>query len=121
MKTINVLFIKCGKQPEIIEINDDLTSYQELVEGWIENVYPYKRDFVLVCNEEGIPLGLCPNLYLEYERSTGLTPIFGDVFIASLVETEEGTEYGSVKEEDVPYLMGQIHLIGKRFPNRKEN
>ena len=114
MEKIEVLYIKCGKHPEVIKIDDDLVAYQELVDGWIDNVYPYKRDYVLVCNDEGLILHFPPNAKLEYEDG-GMTIIYGDFFIAKIIDTEEGSCYGSISDADIPYLLSQIHLIGKRF------
>ena len=54
MKTV---IVRAHKQPEITEIEDNLNSLQEAVEGYIEAVY-IKDGYVLVCNEEGKLHGL---------------------------------------------------------------
>ncbi len=41
------------KQPELIEIKEDLTEMQRLVGGTIEVYMPFDDDAAIVCNEEG--------------------------------------------------------------------
>ena len=115
MSKIDVLFVGCGLKPEVMTIINDLQSYQELVDGWIQTVYCYKRKYVLVCNEEGMMLHLPPNARLDYQDGEYWTTIYGDFFIASLIETEDGEDFGSIDEEDIPYMLEHIHLIGKRY------
>lgn len=54
MAKINVLMVKVGKNPELIEIDDSLKTMQNLVGGYIEMVRPFEdENVILVCNEEG--------------------------------------------------------------------
>ena len=45
-------------QPEIIETDGSLESLKKEVEGWIQVVYPWDDEVVLVHNDEGKLMGL---------------------------------------------------------------
>ena len=55
---MRVLFIPCGKKPEVREIDGSLESMQQLVGGLIQAVYPFDDPVALICNDEGKLLGL---------------------------------------------------------------
>ena len=46
------------KPPRMVTLNDNLESMQEAVGGWIEAVYPYDDEVAIICNEEGLLMGL---------------------------------------------------------------
>ena len=48
---------KPGAQPEIIEVDNTLAALQTEVGGYIETV-TIASDAVVICNEEGVPLGM---------------------------------------------------------------
>ena len=48
---------KPGAQPEIIEVENTLKALQAEVGGYIETV-TIASDVVVICNEEGVPLGM---------------------------------------------------------------
>lgn len=50
-----------GKSPEIIEIENTLSAFQEAVGGYIETVTLFE-DLCLICNEEGRLMGLPHNV-----------------------------------------------------------
>jgi len=78
---MNVLIIEPGKVPREAEIGSDLKDMQEVVDGYIEAVYPYDDPVALVCNEEGKINGLPLNRKLEdYDI------IAGTFFICGLSE-----------------------------------
>ena len=57
---VKILLIKPGENPEVMEIEDTLSSYQNLVDGPIQMVY-LTDDVALICNEEGKLRGLKHN------------------------------------------------------------
>ena len=63
---MRVLYIEPVKPPRILDIDHTLDAMQSLVGGSIEAVYPWPEDYcALVCNEDGIALGLPYNRVLE--------------------------------------------------------
>ena len=48
---MKAILVKPYGQAEVIDLKNELQEYNDLVDGYIENVY-YK-DFILVVNEEG--------------------------------------------------------------------
>lgn len=49
-----------GRDPEIIQIDNTLKALQKEVDGYIETV-TIATDTVVICNEEGLLIGLPPN------------------------------------------------------------
>ncbi len=58
---MKVLVVEAGRQPMVKEIDGFLRSMQEMVEGYIQPVYPWREEVALVCNEEGKINGLTLN------------------------------------------------------------
>lgn len=48
-----ILVVEPGKKPVLDVIDDSLESMQKVVGGYIETIYPFEDEVVLVCNEEG--------------------------------------------------------------------
>lgn len=91
-KKIKIVYIEVDKEPEIIEIENKLEAMQNLVGGYIEMVYleTGTRPAILICNEEGIIMGLEPNRVVP-----GVGTIHGPFFICS----EKGEDFASISEE----------------------
>ncbi len=49
---MKILLIEPGKVPRETEIPSDLESMQKTVGGYIEAIYPFEDEVVLVCDEE---------------------------------------------------------------------
>lgn len=51
---MQVLVVRCGKEPEVQSIRNELDVMQAVVDGFIEPYYfTDEDDVVLICNEEG--------------------------------------------------------------------
>lgn len=85
---ISVLFIQPQKPPELITVNNDLSSLQDLVDGSIEVVYPYEDQVGLICNEEGKVKSLPLNRALYDESGAIYDIIAGNLVIAGLGEDD---------------------------------
>ena len=62
---IRVLEKRPGEKPRVREIDNNLDVMQEIVDGYIQVVYPFKDRVGLVCNEDGKLIGLAPNILLK--------------------------------------------------------
>ena len=85
-KTIRVLYKPTGKPFEVREISNTLEACQELVGGYIEAVTVF-TGLVLVCNEEGLILGLPSNPFMGYDFR-------GDFFLCGV----KGEDFADVPE-----------------------
>ena len=50
-KKLEVIWVQPMMEPQLIEIDNDLESMQELVDGYIEEYMPFEDDAAIVCNE----------------------------------------------------------------------
>ena len=78
---MNVLVVEPGVLPYEKELNG-LEEMQATVGGMIDAIYPYEEPVALVCNDEGILLGLPFNRSVE----NGYGGIFGTFFVCGLGE-----------------------------------
>lgn len=81
---MRVLFIPCGKKPEVREIDGSLGSMQQLVGGLIQAVYPFDDPVALICNDEGKLLGLPFNRALRNSEGEIYDIISGAFFLCGL-------------------------------------
>lgn len=83
---IKVLKIKPDQHPEVVEIDDELSSLQTAVDGYIECVYPWDADVGIICNDEGKLLGLQLNRALYDENGKMTDIIAGDFLVVGLTD-----------------------------------
>ena len=50
---LEVLYVRPNKTAEFVEIDNDLASMQNLVDGYIEEYMPFDDEVAVICNEEG--------------------------------------------------------------------
>ena len=76
---MKVLIVEPGKYPREADIEHTLQAEQKIVGGTIEAVYPWRDRACIVCNDDGIALGLPLNRMLgDYDI------IHGTFFICGL-------------------------------------
>ena len=80
---MNDLVVEPGYQPYEKEVNG-LHEMQAVVGGLIQPIYPYEEPVAIVCNEEGLLLGL------DFNRSVegGYGGVFGTFFVCGLGEED---------------------------------
>lgn len=85
---LRVILCRPGEAAEIVEIEDDLESMQELVEGLIEPYDPFYSEtdpryenVILVCNEEGKLRQLPPSRAIVDEDGHVMDVIAGPFFL----------------------------------------
>lgn len=78
------------------EVEDELSTYQQIVGGYIELVYAAPDGILLFGNEEGKLLGMAPNIELPYDT------IVGTVFA---VRSDEEGAFQSLTGEDIDLLL----------------
>lgn len=90
---MKVVIKKVGREPEVVEIEDRLEVYQEIVGGYIE-AFPFWEDILCICNEEGKFNGMLPNFRIPHDI------IFGDVIFISA----RGEDFAGLNEVQIEML-----------------
>ena len=67
MEKITCIVVDAERKPKVVQIEKSLESYQKVVGGYIEVVYPFDDNVGIVCNEDGIGMGLPLNRALHVE------------------------------------------------------
>ena len=89
-KKIEVILVQPMREAQVIEIDNDLESMQELVDGYIEEYMPFEDDIAIVCNEEGKMMGLPPNRAIYDQDGHMQEVICGSFFICHApIDSEE--------------------------------
>lgn len=94
-KKLRVLLIKTMEQPCIINIPHTLEDMQQLVGGSIQAVYPWDDPVALICNDDGIAMGLSLNRMLKDENGHVYDIIHGTFFITGL----SNDNFSSISDE----------------------
>ena len=87
---IKAIILRPGHAPKITEIEDELRTYQKIVDGYIEPV-TIGNELVALVNEEGKLLGMSPNFSIGYTTIVGPAVIVrdrGDVTYESLTDKQ---------------------------------
>jgi len=93
-RKLRALLVKENELPEEVEIQNNLSSLQKMVDGLIEYYYmPDIEDAVIICNEEGKINGMGPN------REVGRDIIFGPFLIVG--DDPDMGENRSLTEEQI--------------------
>lgn len=101
---LTVLHIQPMRPPRIVTIPNELKAMQNLVDGYIEEYYPFDDNAVIICNEEGKLNGLRLNRAIYSARDDNGEKqikeiIAGSFFIcAAPVDSEN---YQSLSEEQL--------------------
>ena len=85
---MKVIIVEPGKFARIDEIETGLESYQHVVGGYIQMVYPWNDPVAIVCNEEGKIEGLPLNRAMTDENDHVWDIIAGTFFICGLGEED---------------------------------
>ena len=97
---MRILKIEPEHKPERADIPDTLEAMQEVVDGYIQAVYPFEEPVALICNEEGKLNGLPLNRALWDEDGT-LYIISGTFFLCAAPPDAEN--FQSLSEEQLLY------------------
>ena len=98
---MRILKIEPERKPERADIPDTLEAMQEVVDGYIQAVYPFEEPVALICNEEGKLNGLPLNRAL-WDEDGNLYDIISVTFFlcAAPPDTES---FQSLSEERLLY------------------
>ncbi len=100
---MNVLLYRVGQPPALTPVTNDLSAFQALVGGLIQPV-DLPNDYVLICNDEGLLLGLAPNVQV------GGAVIAGNVFVVK-IDPDDPDQWTGVTADDVPRIRPWIRRV----------
>lgn len=103
---IKIIVLEPNKKPSVVLVYNQLGTFQQLVDGYIECVR--MSGFDIVINEEGKNMGLAPNFMLPYLEDI----VVGTALFVG-VDYEEG-EFKSLTDD-------QVDFIKSVFPREKPN
>ena len=101
---MRIIVKKVGKKPEIVEVENDLKVFKEIVDGYIE-ILPLFDNAICVCNEEGKLKNLPANFIF------GGDVIVGDVFFCAAGEED----FESLNEAQVNVIMNAMTSVWKTW------
>jgi len=85
---IKVILCKPNETAKAIEIENSLSSLQEIVGGIIQVIYPFSDEVGIVANDEGKLLGLPLNRGLKYDNGNLYDILCGDFLVVGLGEED---------------------------------
>ena len=78
---LKIILCEAGKEARVVEIEDSLKSFQNIVGGFIEEYAPFEDDVALICDDEGKMKRLPLNRAVRDEDNSIIDVIAGDFFI----------------------------------------
>lgn len=97
---IKAVIVKPNQVPKLVDIEDDLRVYQNIVDGYIMPI-SIGNEITALVNEEGRLLGMSPNFAIGYTTILGPAVIVrdrGDIYYESLTENQINETYRIIKE-----------------------
>lgn len=104
---MKVLVIEPDKQPQMQEIENQLTAMQMTVGGYIEVIYPWWDEVALVCNDAGKIMSLPLNRPLFNDDGELIDFIAGTFFICG---ASDSGEFGSLSDEQIARYSEMFRL-----------
>jgi len=80
---MQVVIVEPEKKPVVQNIDNTLTSIQQIVGGTIQAVYPFEEPVALICNDEGKPLTLPLNRVLRDSNGAIYDIVAGTFFLCA--------------------------------------
>ena len=106
MVNMRVIKKETGKNAEVVEIENELQSFQEIINGFLEPVYftVKNKRYVLICDDFGKGNYTVPNIHIEFVDGTK-DWIAGTLLISKV----DDDEFASVDQEDLEFLLQQLN------------
>ena len=106
---MRVLIVKPMCKPEVQEIDGSLESMQNTVDGYIRIIFPFSNPVALVCNEDGISLGLQPNRCLQDEDGRLLDIVCGTFFLCGTSQSDSEPDLIDLSYEQIKKFSTLFH------------
>lgn len=125
---LEVLYVRPNKTAEFVEINNDLTSMQKLVDGYIEEYMPFDDEVAVICNEEGKMKNLDFNRGIYDKDGKLLDIICGSFFLCyAPIESEKflplpanlRAKYEKMFKEPERFFLSEKGIIAEKISEKK--
>lgn len=125
---LEVLYVRPNKTAEFVEINNDLTSMQKLVDGYIEEYMPFDDEVAVICNEEGKMKNLDLNRGIYDKNGKLLDIICGSFFLCyAPIESEKflplpanlRAKYEKMFKEPERFFLSEKGIIAEKILEKK--
>ena len=100
---MQVVIVEPEKKPVVQNIDDTLTSMQQIVGGTIQAVYPFEEPVALICNDEGKLLNLPLNRALRDSNGAIYDIVAGTFFLCAAPADSDHFE-GLTDEQAQAYM-----------------
>ena len=112
VEKIRILVVAVDCNPSEVVVRKELETYQNIVDGHIECVYPFDDNVCIVCNEEGKTRGLDINRPLRDRDGKICDYICGDMFIVGLNDDAGIIDFQSLTDEQIEKYTKMFHIRG---------
>ena len=85
---MRILKVEPGEQPQIVDIDNTLSSLQDAVGGYIQVIYPFDDPVAIICDDEGKMKCYPPNRVLRDEDGDIYDILVGTFLIVGLCEDD---------------------------------
>ena len=125
---LEVLYVRPNKTAEFVEIDNDLTSMQKLVDGYIEEYMPFDDEVAVICNEEGKMKNLDLNRGIYDKNGKLLDIICGSFFLCyAPIESEKflplpanlRAKYEKMFKEPERFFLSEKGIIAEKILEKK--
>ena len=122
---LEVLYVRPNEEAKFIEIDNDIDSMQELVDGFIEEYMPFDDEVAVICNEEGKIKNLDFNRGIYDENGKLLDIICGSFFLCyAPIESEKflplpanlRTKYEKKFKAPEQFFLTENGIVAKKLP-----
>lgn len=105
---MQVVIVEPEKKPVVQNIDNTLTSVQQLVGGTIQAVYPFEEPVALICNDEGKLLNLPPNRALRDCNGAIYDIVAGTFFLCAA--SADSDRFESLTDEQAQTYMERFAM-----------
>ncbi len=125
---LEVLYVRPNKTAEFVEIDNDLASMQNLVDGYIEEYMPFDDEVAVICNEEGKMKNLDLNRGIYDKNGKLLDIICGSFFLCyAPIESEKflplpanlRAKYEKMFKEPERFFLSEKGIIAEKILEKK--
>ena len=105
---MQVVIVEPEKKPVVQNIDNTLTSVQQLVGGTIQAVYPFEEPVALICNDDGKRLNLPPNRALRDCNGAIYDIVAGTFFLCAA--SADSDRFESLTDEQAQTYMERFAM-----------
>ena len=105
---MKILVIEPGKVPVERDIEESLSVMQEIVGGTIQAIYPFGDTTALLCNDDGILLGLPKNRAIYTDDAEVKDIIYGTFFLCDAPADTE--HFSSLSDSQLRHFKGYFAM-----------